>query len=168
MNLEQYKAEIFRRSERKIKKRTITRRALALCIPLVLVVTAVALNPPRLDAKKEIAQETVAPADGYSTGSIFCSYVKAELYVKEEPVTITDKLTVDKLFSIAAFDTGDKLNRTENEPESSYGVVADEQPTLGFAQTSNNYTICFTTADGITRTYYLTQEQYTEILEVLK
>lgn len=173
MNLDTYKAEIFRRSQRLIKRRkAIRNRVLTLCIPLALVVIGLLIAPPLMEKKDEaFEQETVADTDGCTSGSIFCSYVKAELYMDGEPMTITHKLTVDKLFSIAADSTVAGRYPAADAPtvpESATEAIVDDPPDTGKLETSNCFTICFTTADGASQTYYLTPDQYEQILEVLK
>lgn len=182
MNLEQYRAEIFRRSEKRIKRRKVTRRMLALCIPLVLV-AAVLMNPPRL-RKEEATRETVAELEDLATGSIFCSYVKAALYLDGETIVVTDKLTVDKLYCIAGFaeDDGsdilyygafapplDGATGTESvtEPEAATEAIAD-MPVFDRAEESKGHIILFTTAEGNHQLYYLTEKQYKQIMEVLE
>lgn len=176
MNLEIYKLEILRRSQERIKRRKkIRNRVLALCIPLMLL-AAILIDPPFVMRKDLAAErETVADNENYTTGSIFCSFVKAELYTDDETVTVTDKLTVDKLFTIAAFtenDDGHYYGRvtppTEaaTEPESATEAIADQD--IMYAEESKGHLILFFTSDGSAKLYALTDEQYEEILEVLE
>lgn len=164
MNLESYKTEIFRRSEEKIKKRKKRRnRVLAFCIPLGLCLTALLILPNRK------AEQTLSPTEALAEDeaeSIFCSYVRAELTVDGKTVTVTDKLTVDKLFIIAYFEE-ELYGRAPTEQESDNETLADLQPTYATAE-ENGYAILFATAEGVTQVYTVSQKQYEEMLEVLK
>lgn len=180
MNLEIYKQEILRRSQERIRRRKkIRNRVLALCIPLILL--AVVLIEPPFVMRKDLAaeQETVAELKDYDIGSIFCSFTKAELYVDNETVTVTDKLTVDKLYVIAAFTAKDDGfsyggaapnsaagTDAATEAESATEAITDKYTMV--AEESKAHLILFFTDEGNAQLYALTDEQYEEILEVLE
>lgn len=177
MNLQPYKEEIFRRSAERLKKRRqLRKRALMLCIPLVLVLT-VALAIPKQGAK-ELAQdapmemekpeasvnESIAEND-YATGSIFCSYYRAKITIDGQTVTVTDKIKVDKLFNIVGFNRV-AYGGSPVVPESSQEVTADQQPASDGAV--DRQIITFYTADGSYHQYWVDGEQLERIRKVLK
>lgn len=174
-NLEVYKQEIFRRSAQRIQKRRRVRRwAVTLCIPLVLTLTLVlpTLLEPEVagDAPMEIESpnETVAQND-YATGSIFSSYVRAELSLDGQTVTVTDKIKVDKLYNIVGFDQailyGGSPMKPESVPEHEDG---SEQAQPSLDRTEKTQIITFYTSDGNRQMHWVDAEQLERIKKVLK
>ena len=99
-DLNECKAEIFRRSENRIKERKKHRnRVLSLCIPLCLVVGALLMLPGLSLAQKNAEQENTKLEN---TESIVCTYTKVEILNAGQglipEMTVTDKVGVTKIF----------------------------------------------------------------------
>lgn len=97
-DLTECKAEVFRRSERRIQARRKARnRILACCIPLCLAVAVwCAASLPAGD-------KGIPPENEMATGSLVCSYTQVEILAANRIPTlyekVTDKVEVTKIFS---------------------------------------------------------------------
>lgn len=154
-NLDQYKAEIFRRSQQRIQKR---RRILAGCIPAVLCVALCtgALLPGILSATKDAPlnrnEGTQGGNDYY--GSIVCTYTLAEIQATGSAPAhcqkVTDKVAVTKIFC-AIHGLFDDAAEPPPEVNDGTGSVLDKE-TAGAA----GYCITLSTAEGSNTVYSLT------------
>lgn len=154
-------AEVFRRSEMRIKERRKKRnRILALCIPLCLIFTVCSVMILPSMRTKYDTSEMVGESGG--SGSPFCSYTAVEIQniglPPEHCEKVTDKAAVTNLFnsihSLFADVTGavpnDSENFEANEGEANFG-----QPEA--SSQSKGYTIIFTTDDGSQAVYNLNE-----------
>lgn len=167
--LNECKAEVFRRSEKRIKERKrIRNRIFACCIPLCFCIAlTVALLPPMIpttDYYDGVAGCDACNKDEYdAVNSIFCSYVEVEIQTvgesQEHYLKITDKPAVDKIFS-AIYDLYNvDVNTAKYEVESKdceYGHKSDS------AGEPSCYSITLTTADGSGTTYVLSGNELTD------
>ena len=164
--LNECKAEVFRRSENRIQERKkIRNRVLAWCIPLCLIGTiwSVTILPamPSQERKNEAAPEQDA-VNEKSDASIFCSYVKVEVqnasafptFYREE----TDTVKVSQIYA-AIFpnvcNTPEELSPTQDGGETD----VEEAPVYDILP---RYIITFSTEEGTQTVYYLQGNVLTE------
>lgn len=158
-NLDAYKAEIFRRSEVKIKKRRQNRKRLLLCcIPVCLcaVIGTVVLlqngdNAETEMATQDIRQENVTESVMASTTAPFRS---VQIHGLGETRLVEDRAKVGKLYqAITDRYAAADANATENKIEA-YSFGEDHTGTMGIRTSSvPGYEIQFTTDSGDTRCF---------------
>lgn len=150
-------AEVFRRSEKRIKERKKNRnRILAFCIPLCLIVAVFSVMVrPAMRTKNEAAE-----LSGDTAGSILYSYNSVEIHDDSYYKKVTDKVVVTRMFnavySLFVNVEEEFYNSAENSDNNR--VNADNaQPTQAASNVSemNCYTITFTAADGSQTEYAL-------------
>lgn len=158
-------AEVFRRSEKRIKERRKKRnRILALVIPLCLIVTVFSATVlpemmPLIRTKSDAAEMV---GDSSGSGSPFCSYTAVEIQniglSPERYGKVTDKVAVTNLFNSIHSLFADVDGKVPNGSESFEAVESDEnygQPEA--SSKSKGYTIIFTTDDGSQSVYNLSE-----------
>ena len=161
-------AEVFRRSEKRIKERARNRnRILALCIPVCLIVTvwSVMISPALIPVSETSDH---APADGQmngnAPGSLACPYTAVEiqpagLFPEEHYGKVTDKEAVAEMFRaihlLFADAAGNGLNSIENLPATEDTA---NQNLTGSAGKWKVCTITFTTEDGSQAVYHLSED----------
>lgn len=160
--LESYKAEIFRRSEEKIKKRRQNRKRLFLCcIPLCLcaVIGTVILLQSGDNAETEMATQDLLPESAVENVMASTTERFVSVEVRDGTGTILlveDQAKVGKLYQAitdryAAADT----NATENKIKE-YSFAEDRTGAMGmFVESVPGYKIQFTTDSGETRCFTL-------------
>ena len=159
-------AEVFRRSEKRIKERKRNRnRILTLCIPLCIVASiwSIMILPAMMPAgNKEMPAEEnleIAEGDG-AAGSIACSFIQVEIQdvrdFSEHYELVTDKLEVDKMY----FWIYDSFKNTaaEGVPDAD----GDSSTEDGSAAKTTAYIFTFTTAEGSEATYSLSGNKLAE------
>ena len=156
--LNECKAEIFRRSEERIKQRKKARnRVLAFCIPLCLclAVCSASFLPAILysdkSAKNEAADMLAKEECEYSEGSLVCSYVTAEIRnmngTAEDYQEIRDKAEVTRIFEVlySVFPNIDGSSKGDKE----FGQKSNVQDYDTNAGSKKiEYKITLTAADG--------------------
>ena len=147
-DLNECKAEVFRRSENRIKQRKRRRnRVLSLCIPLCLVVGALLLLPELAPNRKGTESNKVQDE---TSASIVCTYTRVEILNAGQELieekTVTDKVEVTKLFNAlgACFPTDDGGQK---------GPSDSKAPGIDTAATAVK--IVFTDDEGNRETYIL-------------
>lgn len=176
-------AEVFRRSEKRIKERKRNRnRILMCCIPFLICITvfSATILPAMMPAsnKDSAAEENmqISDADG-SAGSTACSYVSVEVKSKdtEHSKLITDKLNVDQLY-FSILDATEINADVGESPDDDGNDFENKESASGTV----NYEFTFKTAEGDASTYrlagnilfcveteqtiYLSDEQYNRII----
>lgn len=162
-NLDECKAEIFRRSNEKIKERKrIRNRVLTWCIPAVLCIAvwSVTILPTMITPRKDTAPETtdVLTEDKHTMDNAVYPYVEVEIRDISEGAAyyrrITDSMEATQVFNrIQNFYGADNV-----APEVNENVVQDNVPDEQDMQASskqNGYTVIFSTAEGESITYIL-------------
>lgn len=192
-DMKECQAEVFRRSEKRIKDRKKTeKRLLALSIPLclVLLVSAITVLPEMFSTKdKNTAPESAMGAAGSIDGSNF-TYLQAEIISAEsvtQPILKSDMDEVAQLYDAlqAAFARGGKENTKTESNGSSLSETREENN--GYTQSGGGekytgYQIVFTAQNGTEVVYSLeedrlinettkekvalTQEQYFDLLRL--
>ena len=167
-DMNEYKAEVFFRSETRIKERRKKRnRILTLCIPLcmVIIIGAVMFLPTMRTAKK--ANGSYEVFDGNRTnGSYVCSYTEAVICngngTNTDSQIITDKVEVTEIFSVI-FNLYDGVDKAENCDEKYEGV--QDPPT---EEMLNDYVITLRTEDGAETVYTLDGNELLNVDEDMK
>lgn len=192
-DMKECQAEVFRRSEKRIKDRKKSeKRLLALSIPLclVLLVSAITVLPEMFSTKdKNTAPESAMGAAGSVDGSNF-AYLQAEIISAEsvtQPILKGDMDEVAQLYDAlqAAFARGGKENTKTESNGSSLSETREENN--GYTQSGGGekfagYRIVFTAPNGTEVVYSLeedrlinettkekvtlTQEQYFDLLRL--
>ena len=179
-NLNECQAEIFRRSEERIKARRRKKRVLAACVPSVLCLTLISVFflPGLLPERSADSVEPALPES--AAGCIPDSIEKITVYGPDFSKTYLEFSQVHtissqlKTYSSANEMTEESL-RGENFKENSYTGIAD--------RTDAEYTIFMTTEDGKSlnflfsgntltnlatkESYALSQQQVTELYDLL-
>lgn len=158
-NLEIYKAEIFRRSEEKIKKRRQNRKRLLLgCIPVCLcaVIGTVVLlqsgdNGETEMATQDILQENVTESVMASTTAPFRS---VQIRGLGETLLVEDRAKVGKLYqTITDRFAAAHANATENKIED-WRFMEDREGNMSlFVESVPGYEIQFTADNGDTHCF---------------
>lgn len=157
-------AEVFRRSEKRIKERKRNRnRILALCIPLCLIVTvwSVTILPAMLPAGKDSAAEGMMndTAAEDSAGSIVCSYTEVEVQGEgdspEYYEKITDKVEITKIFSAVHAHFPEKDDAVQDGMEPDGEAAEDNDDKIDSTNRTSGYVITFSDADGNQTVYNL-------------
>ena len=141
---EERKAEIFRRSEMKIKERKRIRRYIAaLCVPLclTLAVLSVAVFPALYSGN----DKNMSAAEGTSVGNSLKSVV-----VKE------DKKEIERIYFalVSAFSSDNDKNNNGTSTEDN-AVTEENSLQSSIARFSAVYKITFSTNEGIQKVYTL-------------
>jgi len=161
--LNECKAEVFRRSERRIKeRRRVQKRIFTLCIPICLVVVlcSVMILPETVSKGNRGSGNKV---DGgvlkeNSAGSIVCSYTLVEIQWTEELsehntqhyMKVTDKVEVTKIFC-AIHSLFSSVDDPEKNAEGS--IYGNQQ--IGSTGKPEKYKVIFSTAEGYQTVYNL-------------
>lgn len=154
--LHECKAEIFRRSKKRMKVRK--QRMLACCIPLMIcfaVCSAIALIPGRTaDAPMEYMDSVV---DKNASGSLICPYNEIVIHKTQngfgDTRTITDQAEISKIFCTVQSFCGDILYG--GSPESIGEITQQPEQDMDSSVHPNGYTIIFITEDGSETIYTL-------------
>ena len=167
--LNECKAEVFRRSEERIKQRKKTRnRVLACCIPLCLclAVCSAAFLPAMLSseksAKNEAADMLAKEEYEYSEGNLVCSYVTAEIKnmngTAEDYQEIRDKAEVTRIFEVLYSVFPNKNGSSKEDKE--FGQESDVQDyDTNAGSKKTEYKITLTAADGSYTVYILSDNE---------
>lgn len=157
-------AEVFRRSEKRIKERKRNRnRILAFCIPLCLIVTvfSVMILPammPAMNTKNaaaEIGDTAGSPAYAYNAVEIHDNSMLPEHYEK-----VTDKVAVTRIFNViySLFVNVDEAAQNGGANSDTNRFNADNASPTEVANNASkmkDYTVIFTTEDGAQTVYTL-------------
>lgn len=154
-------AEVFRRSEKRIKERRKNRnRVIALCIPLCLVVTvwSVMILPAMLPVgTDDLAEKSGMELVNTNEQSIYHSYVQVEIRNADSSPEyyhkVTDYSGVTEVFELIhdlSYDDGYTLNECEEIQDKTFANQDDYS-----TDTTPKYIITFTTADGAEQVYVL-------------
>ncbi len=162
-NFEERKAEVFRRSKKRIKKRN---RILALCIPLCLTVCFATILPSMLpvgrnDAKnKHIDNISEEMVDAQSNSGLAHSFVLVDVKGAQSQYhcTISDAPGVNDVF---------EQIYTILRPYASYKEILGDFGTVDIPDgeikdpvtKASSYIITMTTANGVNRTFTLTDNK---------
>lgn len=154
-------AEVFRRSEKRIKERKRNRnRILALCIPLCLIVTvcSVTILPAMMSSMR--TKNDAAEMVGDTDGSLVCSYTTVEIQNADLSLEyyekVTDQTTVTNIFSVihSLFADNDEPDQDVGEAfETNEDNLHTDQD--GSTNRLKGYAITFTTEDGSKTVYNL-------------
>ena len=163
--LKECTAEVFRRSEQRIKERRRKRnRVLAVCIPvgLIAALSSAVIFPPMMS--KMESDSFTGEAAGSAPESAACPYTAAEIQAGTPPEhcgEVTDQLAVAELFgavnSLFADAGDDRNNLPASEAESAESFPAENPPSdaadenQAQAETAGKWkgcTITFTAGDG--------------------
>ena len=160
---EERKAEIFRRSEMKIKERKRIRRYIAaLCVPLclTLAVLSVAVFPALYsgnDKNMSVAEGTNIENSVTENSGI---YVKAEITSVgnslKSVVVKEDKKEIERIYFalVSAFSSGNDKNNNGSSTEDN-AVTEENSLQSSIARFSAVYKITFSTYEGIQKVYTL-------------
>lgn len=159
-------AEVFRRSEKRIKERRRNRnRILTLCIPLCLMVTVwsviilSAMLP--VNNKSMLVGESIDVMDGADGSSVAFVQVEIGTGAAAQPTILKDDANevaqiYDILQSIFAV-AGEGDEESEDHEESDGNEITD------FMQTTNTavsgYKVIFTAGDGVNTVFLITRDQ---------
>lgn len=170
--IQEYTAEVFRRSEKRIKeRRRVRNRVLSLCIPLCLTVALCSVmllptlqpigpdgaqEPPTAD---QPSQETAPENAVGGTGSFVSVIIKGSSVGSDGTQAITDPDQVTSIHRVV-------LNLYKETPTGTPDDSLDEDPMIppgdtfedyqnGASAGSPEYTIIFTSSDGANATYIL-------------
>lgn len=164
-NFEERKAEVFRRSENRIKERKRNRnRILALCIPLCLILTvwSVMILPAMLPAKMDNAAEeniefngSMNDTDGAEGKHIYLS-VEVKGNNSDFYAEITDASSVTGVYEnvFLAFEDQDAGNDMSGVIQESTSDDESKE-SANNSKDSHSYTITMNAADGSNRIYLL-------------
>ena len=171
-DLDECTAEVFRRSEKRIRDRRRNRsRVLAVCIPICLIaavwsVTVFPGRTPELETSNyaQSVWETTGDADRDLVYIAF-EIQDAGVYPEERDGKVTDPAVVDEMFrtihSLFA-DPGGNLPACENFP------ATEDNPCYDQAESTNTrkvYTITFTAEDGLQTVYILRENTLVDVNE---
>ena len=168
-DMNEYKAEVFFRSEKRIKERRKKRnRILTICIPLcmVIIMGSVMLLPTMRMAKK--ANGSYAGFDGNSTnGSYVCSYTEAVIRngTNTDSRIISDKVEVTEIFT-AIFNLYGVADKAEQESDY-YEYAVEDFPEYS-GTTLNGYVITLRTEEGSETVYVLDGNKLLNVDEDMK
>ncbi len=150
-------AEVFRRSEKRIKERKRNRnRILAMCIPLCLILTVFSFSilpemMPKDNAENEAVGSIHDGADGMTQGSKAHDFICVSVRSAEYDGEITDAVAVNKVFyqiyNILEINGGYK-DATEGSNDNAGDAAAKEN-------SSDSIVIIMIESDGTARTYIL-------------
>lgn len=142
-DLKDCQAEVFRRSEEKIKNRQKTRRQLlAWCVPFAAcaAICAVVALPPAVSDKSTFDGVSSELTGGQTNESYVCSYSQVTIQHGDSVKIVTDKVAVTKLFeTVFAYEQNIGQNPSANKNNES----ADEH-----YASSAGCIILFETEDG--------------------
>lgn len=164
--INEYTAEVFRRSEKRIKERKRKRNSILMCcIPLFVCLTvfSAAVLPSVMKSKSSNFFESVGDA-GSATygnmeindeiGSIACSFMQARIqnvgtFSEHYEELVTDKLRVDQMYFLICdiFE----ISKAEKFSETAEAYSTED----GSVSKAAAYVFTFTTAEGDEATYSL-------------
>lgn len=172
-SFEERKAEVFRRSENRIKERRKARsRALTVCIPLCLIITvwSVMVLPAMLPVNNKKSGATDERAEDISGAA----YSQNGAVLKDDPTEIAGVYHLVQSMLNNIVQTGEHKNEDQEGQQTSGSDTYDAAPV---------YVIIFTAADGGQTCYMLndhilidnaakkeavlTEEQYVQLLQAL-
>lgn len=154
--LTECKAEIFLRSEKRIKEHRRTRNLIFACfIPLCFcIAVTMALLQPMISTDRYCKADADCNGEEYdAVNSIFCSYVEVEIQTvgesTEHYLKITDKPAVDKIFSAiyGLYNVDGSVAKYEVESAYDYKANSSGEPSC--------YSITLSTAEGVGTTFVL-------------
>lgn len=160
--LNECKAEVFRRSENRIKERRKNRnRVLACCISLCLIITlcSVTIFPAMIPAGTENASGDANELQ--IQGSIVCTYTEAEIQdagqFPEHYEKVTDKVAVTNIFCAVhvLFPDADDANRYREEASDIENSNREDLQVADTAGEQSGYLITFSDEDGNQTVYNL-------------
>lgn len=181
--LNELKAEIFRRSEEKIKERQRRRRKIvAVCVPLCLCAVLVsALSLPRFFQEKNLAADKLELSadvaemsggsepdaivgNGFADSEIAVAELQSQVGGTEQYAKITDKERASELYGMIMrmFRTTGTSGEPEGNPEAqenfetSYSIISPSSPTA-------EYTVTFTGEDGKKAVFYIDGDTVTDM-----
>ena len=164
--LKECTAEVFRRSEKRIKDRKRNRnRLLVLCLPLCLVVTALSVTLlPALMAAERRHDNAVEMDVGYGDGNdaettleslgISCAYTAVALQGAAHSEMVTDRAAIANLYDTIR----SIFAHADGEGQGDVGDVAEESADLDqteSAEKREEYTILFSNKEGEQTVYHL-------------
>lgn len=176
-DFQERRAEIFRRSEKRIAQRRRRNRAIMSCVPLVICIAVLsAVKLPFLSAHKDgtnspseqIAMDTAAPSDGASD-SVICSAVKIQASGAEGifSKTVEDPEQIEAITSIieSIYVGADTSSKEDTPPDcavpSGSGAAGSSSP--GDNKAYMVYTITVELSDGSERSYTVSDERFTDV-----
>ena len=175
-DLNECKAEVFRRSERRIQARRKARnRILACCVPLCLAVAvwSVTILSTMLQANKSSNLAADGAVEENSAGSHTCSYT--EVVIRNADSTngdtqrITDKVEITRIFeAVFVLDGSVGVGSATGvlPPEAILGDTGGQQ--TDHTSRLTGYIITFITEDGTERVYTLNKNELRNISENTK
>lgn len=175
--LNELKAEIFSRSEKRIKERKRKRAAvLALAVPIcitVAVCSATLLPKITSDGADGFLEEVTGNLQDNENGSLVCSYTEVTVYgtgdtIDDAAVTITDEVRVTQIFQAVFTGENEATSGSNTMPEDSL-QDSNGDPTKHENDNLKGpalvITLTFATAEGDTTTYTLSGNEVTNIDE---
>lgn len=142
--LNECKAEIFRRSKKRIQARK-KRRAWLISLCLCFVVCASAYSLAESQTKKSNDQAPDGLTGSVSNGSYVCSYTQVSVQTGDEVKFITDKVAVTNLFEIIFVPDSSHGQESADESQNEMDGVLDLP---NYSSHSADYVITFQTAFG--------------------
>lgn len=171
--LKECTAEVFRRSEQRIRERRRKRnRVLALCVPVILIAavwSAMSL-PAVMPEGGTMGQDRFGESAGSAPESVACPYSAVEIQaggiIPEHYGEVTDRLAVAEMFSsvnsLFADDVGNGQNVIENFPSEEENPNFDLSDLTG---SRKDCTITFTAEDGSQAVYTLSGNTLVDVNE---
>lgn len=177
-NFDERKAEIFRRSENRIKERRRNRnRILALCVPLCLciaILSVIYLPDMMISPDKSNTAEDMNMAGGVENSSGFV-YTSFEITSTKTAKSDTDKQNIENIYNIiqSAFTVNDYSHDVEQETTDKSEFPQEQKPStqkgegalkgeenystglVEFFSKGVTYTLTFTADNGQNMTYTL-------------
>lgn len=167
-------AEVFRRSEKRIKERRRNRsRVLAVCIPVCLIITVwavISFSPMMLAAETGDLVQAAEEINGAAEGSPACPYTAVEIrepgiFPEEEHYgKVTDPSAVSEMFqtihSLFSDAYGNNLTDGGNVPSEEAPVAND---LTDAASNRMDCTIIFTAEDGSQAVYHLLENSLVDV-----
>ena len=170
-NFEERKAEVFRRSEKRIKERKRNRnRILAMCIPLCLVITvwSIMILPAMLPANKSnnIAGEgmdIMGGVDGTEAAFVRVEVVSTgtatQSSIQKDDVNEVAQIYYSVQSSFVNYGGGNKESAKEEAEDDVLTEENKDYSQSGTTNLSSGYRIIFTTENGAQTTYLLTGDK---------
>ena len=178
-NFDERKAEIFRRSENRIKERKRNRnRIIALCVPLCLciaILSVIYLPDMMISSDKSNIADEMNMAGGVEDSSGFI-YTAFEITSTKTAKSDTDKENIENIYDViqSAFTVNDYSDDVEEETTTNKGEFPQEQKPstqkgestlkdeenhstglVGYFSKGVTYTLTFTADNGQKMTYIL-------------
>ena len=170
-NFEERKAEVFRRSEKRIKERKRNRiRILALCIPLCLVITvwSIMILPAMLPANKSNnsageGMDIMGGVDGTEAAFVRVEVVSTgtatQSSIQKDDVNEVAQIYYSVQSSFVNSGGGNKESAKEEAEDDVLTEENKDYSQSGTTNLSSGYRIIFTTENGAQTTYLLTGDK---------